>query len=187
MSEKYLTDRLITNDLYLAAFLLCSGCELARLEHNGRRRVSFVVVGEDAKKLRREYENGEVWLHVRIVPVGKRALRDLLHYIYHVRPQFLKHTTTNALFVSWWKGGRRITKVGIRAMLRRLNRKYRFTETLRVHGFRHACATDLLRNGAPVQDVSKLLGHARLETTQIYTRLLPTDLQKHHRAYHPRG
>jgi len=65
MSEKYPFERLITNDLYLAAFLLCAGCQLARLEHNGRRRVSFVIVGEDAQKLRREYEHGTVYLNVR--------------------------------------------------------------------------------------------------------------------------
>jgi len=65
MSEKYPLERLITNDLYLAAFLLCAGCELAKLEHNGRRRVSFVVVGEDAQKLRQEYESGTVRLNVR--------------------------------------------------------------------------------------------------------------------------
>ena len=65
MSEKYPLERLITNDLYLAAFLLCAGCELARLGHNGRRRVSFVVVGDNAQKLRREYESGTVRLNVR--------------------------------------------------------------------------------------------------------------------------
>ena len=65
MSEKYPLERLITNDLYLAAFLLCAGCELAKLEHNGRRRVSFVVVGEDAQKLRQKYESGTVRLNVR--------------------------------------------------------------------------------------------------------------------------
>ncbi len=65
MSEKYPLERLITNDLYLAAFLLCAGCELAKLEHNGRRRVSFVFVGANVRRLRREYESGEVRLNVR--------------------------------------------------------------------------------------------------------------------------
>jgi site-specific recombinase XerD len=32
-----------------------------------------------------------------------------------------------------------------------------------------------------------MLGHAKLETTQVYTRLMPTDLQRHHHAHHPRG
>lgn len=65
MASKYPLERLITNDLYLAAYLLSAGCELARLEHNGRRRVSFVMVGQDARRLRREYESGTVRLNMR--------------------------------------------------------------------------------------------------------------------------
>lgn len=75
MSEKYPLERLITNDLYLAAFLLCAGCELAKLEHNGRRRVSFVVVGEDVQKLRQEYESGIVRLNVRSFKENLKTVR----------------------------------------------------------------------------------------------------------------
>ena len=71
MSQKYLKSRLITNDLYLAAFLLCRGCEWCGLVRNDRRRLSFVFSGENVHHLREEYESGIVRLNVR-------AYRDTL-------------------------------------------------------------------------------------------------------------
>jgi hypothetical protein len=65
MSQKYLLPRIITNDLYFAAFLLCQGAELCSLVHNDRRRVSFVFAGENVHYLRAEYEVGTVRLNVR--------------------------------------------------------------------------------------------------------------------------
>lgn len=54
------------------------------------------------------------------------------------------------------------------------------------HTFRHSCATHMLRNGAPIRHIQELLGHASLETTQIYTRITINDLKAIHRSYHPR-
>ena len=65
MSQKYLVPRLITNDLYLAAFLLCRGCELCSLMRNDRRRLSFEFSGWKVHQLRDEYETGTVRLNVR--------------------------------------------------------------------------------------------------------------------------
>jgi hypothetical protein len=65
MSQKHLLPRIITNDLYFAAFLLCQGAELCSLVHNDRRRVSFVFAGENVHHLREEYESGIVRLNVR--------------------------------------------------------------------------------------------------------------------------
>jgi site-specific recombinase XerD len=124
----------------------------------------------------------------RIVPIGPRALADLLYYIHHVRPKLLKPgSTTPALLISWRQGGTRINPRTLNRAFVRYRRLYGLADTLTPHALRHAFATDLVRNGAPVQDVSRMLGHAKLETTQVYTRLMPTDLRRHHRAYHPRG
>ncbi len=53
------------------------------------------------------------------------------------------------------------------------------------HQLRHAFASDLLDNGARITDVSALLGHASLETTQIYTKLNNCARMRHYQKAHP--
>lgn len=50
-------------------------------------------------------------------------------------------------------------------------------ERLAPHQFRHTCATSLLDKGADTRDVQVFLGHASLQTTQIYTRVRPARLK----------
>ncbi|MDG5817155.1 hypothetical protein QA601_18815 [Chitinispirillales bacterium ANBcel5] len=88
MYEKYLTAAsqsilrrrsasIITNDLYLAAFLHSVGCSLDHLEHNGRRRVSFVFIGDRCRELRQAYLTGPVKLDMR-------SFRESLSLIRHM-------------------------------------------------------------------------------------------------------
>jgi integrase/recombinase XerD len=43
----------------------------------------------------------------------------------------------------------------------------------------------MLKNGAPVRHIQEMLGHASLESTQIYTRVTINDLKAVHAKYHP--
>ena len=51
---------------------------------------------------------------------------------------------------------------------------------------RHACATHLLRGGADVRHIQELLGHERLETTAVYTRVEIQELREALARAHPR-
>ena len=77
MAKKYLSEvsaSIVTNDLYLAAFLHCVGCTLDHVEQNDRRRKSFVFIGERVQELREAYRNGPVKLDMR-------SFRESLFYI----------------------------------------------------------------------------------------------------------
>jgi integrase/recombinase XerC len=53
------------------------------------------------------------------------------------------------------------------------------------HQLRHSYATELLNNGARIADVSELLGHASMATTQIYTKLGNAIKMEHYMSSHP--
>ena len=62
---KRTSSTIITNDLYLAAFLLSAGCTMTKVERNERRRLSFVFKGERVAALRQAYRLGPVQLDMR--------------------------------------------------------------------------------------------------------------------------
>ena len=51
------------------------------------------------------------------------------------------------------------------------------------HRFRRTCATILLNKGMPIQEVSKVLGHAKLETTLIYCEINQQSVAANHKKY----
>jgi site-specific recombinase XerD len=54
------------------------------------------------------------------------------------------------------------------------------------HGFRHSLGTHLLRAGCDMRHIQAILGHERLSTTQVYTRVDKDDLRQSLDIYHPR-
>jgi integrase/recombinase XerD len=57
--------------------------------------------------------------------------------------------------------------------------------TLACHLLRHTMATGMLEHGADVRVIQEILGHARLTTTQLYTRVSIRLLKAVHTATHP--
>jgi len=53
------------------------------------------------------------------------------------------------------------------------------------HQLRHSFATELLQSGASIVDVSKLLGHQSLDSTQIYTKLATSFKEDNYKKAHP--
>ena len=74
------------------------------------------------------------------------------------------------------------TASGIHKIFLRANSILNF-KNFHPHVLRHSFATTLLKNGASLELVRKLLGHVSLETTQIYLHLLDDDIHEQYQSY----
>lgn len=81
--------------------------------------------------------------------------------------------------------GERLAYFGVREILRRRAKQAGLKEVPSPHDFRRTCALTLLRNGADVVSVSRLLGHSSLEVTKRYLAQTPDDLQQAHQRFSP--
>lgn len=86
------------------------------------------------------------------------------------------------LFVTVDKPHDRLTVAGIQYMLRQLGRRAG-VKKVHPHRFRRTIATDLLNRGMPVEQVAKLLGHEKLDTTMIYCTVQEENVKEAHRKF----
>ncbi|MEP0764939.1 MAG: tyrosine recombinase XerC [Fimbriimonadia bacterium] len=119
----------------------------------------------------------------RIAVFGRAATEALVEYVAHGRPKLLSKRVEPALFLNS-KGGR-LTVRSIHRLAQRAAAKV----GLRAgpHTLRHSFATHLLDGGADLRSVQELLGHARIQTTQVYTHLSIERLRKAYEQAHPRA
>ena len=59
----------------------------------------------------------------------------------------------------------------IRRIVKRVAERSEIEVSVYPHRLRHSYATHLLNNGAPLEGIQTLLGHAKLETTKLYAHL----------------
>lgn len=119
---------------------------------------------------------------VRVVflsPAAKEAVRDYLR---------ARKDMEEALFVD----GRpnklhRIIPRDVQRHLKTYVARAGITNVVTPHTLRHAFATDLLSNGADIRSVQQLLGHASINTTQIYTHITDSHLREVHKKFHSRS
>lgn len=78
----------------------------------------------------------------------------------------------------------RLTPRSVERIIKKCAVKAGITKKVTPHVLRHVFATDLLNNGADIRSVQQLLGHASINTTQIYTHITDTHLKEIHRKYH---
>lgn len=163
-----LRDRAMLETLYSTGLRRMELPHLALYDVDLMRRLVFVREGKGRKD--------------RVVPIGERACAWLEKYITGARPELLAGDC-EALFISDY--GDAITPDYLAAKVKRYMQFAGLHKPGATHLFRHACATHMLENGADIRYIQEMLGHERLETTEIYTHVSIEKLQQIHAATHP--
>ena len=105
----------------------------------------------------------------RTLPLSKSAIDAINVYLERGRPALLRDTQEDALFLN--HRGKRLTRQGLWLIIKGHVQAAGLDAAVTPHTLRHSFATHKLHGGAKLRDVQKLLGHANISTTQIYTEL----------------
>ena len=146
--------------------LYSTGMRIGELEKLNKDDIDFVngkaiVFGKGAKER-------EVYFNVKAQLALKKYLEN-------------RNDTNEALFVGLQSPYNRLKVSTYEKILRELGD--RCGVHCHPHRFRRTCATILLNKGMPIQEVSKVLGHAKLETTLIYCEINQQSVAANHKKY----
>jgi len=110
----------------------------------------------------------------RFVPFNDQNKTYLEAYVYDSRPQLLKSTRAEALFISQRgsRSGGQSLLLRLKLLIQRTGDPVLRSKSVGLHTLRHSIATHLLESGMSLENVSRFLGHTSLESTQIYTHLI---------------
>jgi len=160
-STSSLQAKAIISMLYASGLRVSELCGLDR--NDIRDDCSFTVVGKGGK--------------ARLCFIDKRTCEYL--------KQLLDTRDDNnpALFISRLSK-RRITPSNVQEIFKHLRKKNGYKETISPHWLRHSFATNLMSNNAHIYTVSRLMGHASIETTSVYLHVSDNHLREEYKKHH---
>lgn len=119
----------------------------------------------------------------RLVPFADITGKWLNEYLTKVRK--LIQDPSEYLFLSKKKGA--MTRQAFWYRIKEYALRIGINKNIHPHTLRHSFATHLLNHGATIFDVQLMLGHACVDTTQIYTHIANQKLKNLHQEFHPRA
>ena len=123
----------------------------------------------------------------RMVPLGESAVTAVNTYLERARPKLAAAASQPPEWLLLSRRGRRLRREAIWELVKKYAARVGAAPEVSPHTLRHSFATHLLAGGADLRQVQELLGHANITTTQIYTHVDASRLQRVHRKYHPRA
>lgn len=107
----------------------------------------------------------------RFVPIAEKNFEELKLYIDYARRQLLQNKKHDYFFVDANKG-HPMQRQSLYIRIKALARKAKLKKKIGTHTLRHSIATHLLQSGMKLERIQQFLGHADLDSTQIYTHLV---------------
>lgn len=165
--ELELLNQNCANDLERAvlAFLESTGCRVSEMCACDRSNVNIATLECEV------HGKGNKWRTVFLDDVAGMLIGKYLA---------TRTDDDPALFRSHMK--RRISANGVRVMLKRIAKRANVAHC-HPHKFRRTLATGLNRHGMAVEEIAKILGHAKLDTTMKYVRLNKDDVKANYRRF----
>ena len=166
--EVELLDRLIIEVLYQTGMRRAELCNLL-LENVHFYRNEITVIGKGNKQ--------------RIVPVSPILMKELKVY----NDEHRKPNSDADLYFFVTPKGKKITEKFVYLLVTRYLSAVSSKKKRSPHILRHSFATHILNNGAEISKVKKMMGHASLSSTQVYTNADIEQLKNIFNKTHPRG
>ncbi len=119
-----------------------------------------------------------------MIPIGERALAWIGKYLEDSRP-LLQTSSADDGTVFLTHLGETFDRKQLTALVRGYLIESKMGKMGGCHLFRHTVATLMLENGADIRVIQQMLGHVKLTTTELYTRVSINLLRKVYSATHP--
>lgn len=171
-----LDDRFPRRDKAVLCLLYATGCRASEIT-NIRMAGIFLeqryarVIGKGDKE--------------RIVGLNPVAVEVVENYIERERPKLVNDADSPWLLLN--TRGRQMDRIGVWSIVKKYAQRAGCGAGVSPHTLRHSFATHMLAGGAEIRALQEMLGHASIQTTQIYTHVDHSRLKAIHSRFHPRG
>lgn len=157
-------------ELMYATGLRVSECLSLRMTNLNLDQSLLTVIGKGQKQRR--------------IPLGKFAKQALIKYLEEVRSALPKASVSPFVFLS--NRGSNLTRQRLFQIVQ-TQAKQSLNKSVSPHVLRHSFATHLLDGNAGLREVQEMLGHASIETTQLYTKVSRERLRNLYNSAHPKA
>lgn len=163
--EKLKEACICSRDKAIVSFLFSTGCRISEVCQLNRSDINLVE--KECTVLGKGNKERTVFLNDVTVMLIKRYMKDRMDEY-------------PSLFAG--KGSERMTPGGVRAMLKRLEKKSG-VDHVHPHRFRRTLATELIDHGMPIQEVASILGHDKIDTTMAYVYVSKSNVRNSYNKY----